>query len=43
MPEYVWDFICGECEDGKYMFPDGLLIVKNGYPSWKPFKKGGEE
>lgn len=31
MPEYVWNFVCGEVEDGDYVFPEGVLRIRNGY------------
>ena len=42
MPSYIWDFICGELDDGTYQFPEGCVTVKNGYASWKP-KKSEED
>lgn len=37
MPDYVWDFIChSELEDGRYSFPDGDVVVINGFAKWEP-------
>ena len=32
MPQEVWDFVCyEEPADGKYYFPEGTLLVSNGF------------
>lgn len=37
MPDYVWEWLChSELEDGEYRFPEGVVVVKNGYASWHP-------
>lgn len=37
MPDYVWEFIChSELDDGEYPFPEGTVVVKNGYAGWIP-------
>lgn len=35
MPEYIWELACGHLEDGEYRFPEGLLIVINGFVSFR--------
>lgn len=37
MPEYIWEYVChNELRDGTYEFPEGKVIVRNGYVDWKP-------
>ena len=34
MPDYIWEIVCRHLDDGEYKFPEGVLIVRNGYVSW---------
>lgn len=37
IPEYIWEWICSsELDDGEYHFPEGRVVVKNGYAAWFP-------
>lgn len=37
MPDYIWQMVCGEMEDGVYVFPEGTLTIQNGFVNfeWK--------
>lgn len=35
MPDYICEFACGQIEDGEYKFPEGVLIVSNGFVSFR--------
>lgn len=36
MPEYVWEWACrSELADGRYEFPEGTVVVKNGFMGWE--------
>lgn len=39
MPEYIWEFVCGCLADGRYTFPEGTVVVKNGFVGWYPSDK----
>lgn len=37
MPDYIWEWAChSELADGEYVFPEGTVIVKNGFLGWEP-------
>ena len=37
MPEYIWEYVClNDLKDGTYEFPEGNVIIRNGYIDWKP-------
>lgn len=37
MPEYIWESICqSELTDGRYSFPEGTVVVNNGFVGWEP-------
>ena len=39
MPEYIWEMVCGQMEDGVYRFPEGILTIRNGFVvSWEEVK-----
>jgi len=36
MPQYIWDWVChSQLSDGEYSFPEGTVIVRNGFVGWR--------
>lgn len=36
MPEYIWELVCSsELQDGRYSFPEGTVVINNGFMGWE--------